>query len=232
MVTPDSNSDPRLAIIENLLAAARGPREDLDESPLYLPEQLREVALLENLLPPHYAKRESADVMVVGALSWKEASILRAFHENAFQIPPDKVRVAGCSISIPKEMILTMDRYDIAMGAPFDGDATQDFTWFYPHMEWGREDFQFDLTFIRNPDMYDLQTWSLIFYRAMEHTSSDGAVVTLIRRDDLGRYAKLLEFLREEMDIEPAFSGPTGAEDEFVHTIGIFKPKRPSHSEG
>lgn len=186
--------------------------------------------IFEKFLPEFYTPSKKPWIMSIGTSSIKESLIMKKFHERIYDINPHSVKVTACNINPYSKDLSTFQDYDFKQFGHNEGDGTQDLTWVSPFLDNEDKRYQYDLTYIRNPDLIDLHLWHIIFEKAINYTKKDGAVVTLIRETDKQRYEDgLLDIIEKDFDIRPAFSEETKIEGypypNFHNTIGIFKPK-------
>lgn len=195
--------------------------------------------LLETYVKPHYKPSEKPLAMVVGALTAKEADVIRLFHERTYQIPERETTVVGCNRSIVPENFepegfdstvlgVSMRSYDFKALGPFHGDARFELTWFKPFVDTEEEPRKYDFVYIRNPYFVDITDWSIVFYRALEFLTEQGVVVTVIRQDDEVKYKTLVRALKSDCNIEPLLTVNPGIIDNitgvhFHHTLSLYK---------
>jgi hypothetical protein len=184
--------------------------------------------IFELFIPEFYTPSENPYAMSVGASSTREATIIKQFHENKYSIPYERVKVAACNSMPYPDDSPWLDIYDFN-NFGFTGDATQEFTWAMPFMDSGSETMDYDLVYIRNPDLINLNEWGIIYYRAIQFVKESGVVVTLIRESDVHKYESVLNYLSGH-DIKPVFSDETNiglenSSEDFHYLLGVFKSK-------
>lgn len=198
------------------------------EEDLYRAEDV-DLKIFDKFVTPHYKPSESPLCMCVGASCVHEGRMLREYHHKTFG-NNGSIRIAACNIGSYCPGLTT--EYDLEIYDPLRGDATTNFPY---HMAMGtlspNTSSDFDLVYIRNPDLEETIKWHTIFHRALDNIEPTGVVVTLIRETDLPNYRELLSHLEND-GINPVVSSQTGFSwgkedslfgENFVHTIGVFK---------
>jgi hypothetical protein len=192
------------------------------------PQEELDILVLNKLVQPLYEPRASPVAMIVGYSSLREAEILRGFHEDSYGFAHSTLKVAGCNIA-ERRAAGTTDSIDRLYMGHFAGDARDNFTWLRALPELGlRNQISFDMTYIRNPDLYDTGDWGAVFARAIEMTASSGVVVTLVRQDDVGSFTRLADYLARTYKMRPALVTETemNLEDDPLRQhflLGVFQ---------
>ena len=195
-----------------------------------------DIEIFKKFVTPYYQPSNKPLVMCVGAQSPDEGTAIRRFHTQQYRIKGNDVKVAACNIRDGiGSMLQRLNSYDSFIFNHFAGDARTNFPYLIAISEMGEneERNEFDFVYIRNPDLIGLKDWAAIYSTALEMTSKEGVVVTLIRKEDNKEYSDLLEMLND-WQIKPVFSGETGISlkfdilffEDFHHTIGIFKSNK------
>jgi len=194
--------------------------------------------ILSKFVTPHYAPCDNPVAMAVGTISPSEKGTIKMYHQKQFGIPIVKTRVASTNIGpeTPGVVSTSRWRYDHSSFGLL-GDARMDYCYITALSDINGFHRKFDMIYIRNPDLIG-EDWDYVFARAMEYVEKDGGVaVTLIRKYDTKKYGGLLDRLKSKFNMEPVFSSKTGISldegkyaevynEDFHHTIGIFKPTR------
>ncbi len=185
--------------------------------------------ILEHFCTSIYQPSEHPQAMSVGPFSVREGTVLRAFHKHMYG---RQVKVAGCNNFTPARRLSVQNDLDVALFDPLFGDATYSHTWMTPCADGDFPDVQFDMSYIRNPDLVNMQKWAAVFAKAYEFTKPKGIVVTLVRKNDVDKYKELERAVKHEYDMTPIISTPTGIEKlsgvnrdiaELCHYLGVFK---------
>lgn len=187
---------------------------------------------LEKILPQFYKPTDSPCCMCVGVLMLHEARLMKYFHHNVYGAPVESTKVAGVSNrNLPESPLL--DVYDYKQFHELFGDARQDPTWAFSLNELCQDREKYDLAYIRNPELFSstIRDHVLMFARALTWTSTQGAVVTMIRETDSNNYEIFLRELQQATGVKPVFSekidlaGIKSLHGRMFHgEIGIFKP--------
>jgi hypothetical protein len=195
----------------------------------------KDIEIFQKFVTPHYRPCKNPISMAVGAISSTERDVIKTYHQRQFGISTKQTMVASTNRN-PKDPIydkypeLHYDHESFGL----DGDARMSHCYMGALNQFNQFDRNFDLVYIRNPDLLSQNNWEYIFKRALEWTAKDGgAVATLIRKNDIAKYNRLLNRLDNEFGIIPVFSGETKIctknkweifSENHQHTIGIFKP--------
>ncbi len=194
------------------------------------PQEELDILVLNKLVQPLYEPRASPAAMIVGYSCLREAEILRGFHEDSYGFAHRTLKVAACNIA-ERRAASTTDSVDRLYMGHFHGDAKDSFTWLRALPEMGiSERLAYDMTYIRNPDLYDTRDWGAVFARAVEMTASSGVVVTLIRQDDIGSFTRLTDHLARTYKLRPILVTQTDMrlEDDPLRQhflLGLFQGK-------
>jgi len=196
-------------------------------SPFLADLEKLDVRILKSYVPPHYKPSELTLAMCVGVQILDEDCIVRKFHKEQYGIKEESVKVAACNTEELPESDILRQGYDYKAFNQFQGDARLSDPYICALDGLGvLGERKFDFVYIRNPDLVDIIEWSYVFRRALEWTEPTGVVVTLVRRNDTGRYSQLLAVL-EQHKVRPVLSCETRVEENsggYCHTIGVFKP--------
>lgn len=189
--------------------------------------ELADLKIFEKFVTPHYTPSPKPIAMCVGASSINEGRILKAFHGSKFGLD---LKVAACN-TLPFER-RDPKSYDFEIYDQVLGDAKMSFPYDFATAEMNLEPRGFDMIYIRNPALVEMDYDQFIFERALLHVApKTGVVVTLIRQGDVEKYLDLLSRLSYNK-ITPVFSGKTGIKldcpglEDFTYTIGIFKSNK------
>jgi hypothetical protein len=193
-----------------------------------------DVEIFQKFVTPHYKPCKKPIAMAVGALLPTERSVIKVYNQRQFGIPAIDTRVAMANIDEMPPSMKSNPRFQYDHSSfGIQGDARMSHCYMDALHAFNGFERNFDLVYIRNPDFVGGRDWSYIFGRALEWTAPDGGVVvTLVRENDVRKYEDILISLKNRSNITPVFSGETGIggtqgffEENFQHTIGIFKPR-------
>lgn len=141
-------------------------------------------------------------IMVAGSPSGRDSLLLSNLHHLLFEIPRENQRHIGCDqhTNNPPES----GRFNHFQGGPILGNPADAITWLAALTKIGATDpYAVDFTYIKNPDLVDLGSWSKCFTTSIEFTRKSGVVVSFVRSTDSSQLDELLLILRETSHIRP-----------------------------
>ncbi len=202
--------------------------QNFSEADLICYPEIVDLEVYREFLKPNIEPREEPNGMVVGALFDWEASVIKNFFEREYGIKKEKTKVAGCSLE--NRTIFNKEKaFDYLKTGRIEGDASYCNLWLDSLNKMKIKNFSYDLVSIRNPDLVNIDNWTKVYLKSLEYLEpKEGALITLIREEDVERYEKVEKNIKKISGIEPVLYGETGVEykDAWInpqHTIGIFK---------
>ncbi|MCB9358958.1 hypothetical protein H6503_03440 [Candidatus Woesearchaeota archaeon] len=148
---------------------------------------------LDTHVKKHYMPSDNPVAVSIGACVEKASSVMRAFHKLNYDVDCRTV-----SIQLHAFGNHQSDRYDMVFEGPLEGDARTAYPW--QHAVTALDALEgVDFVLVRNPNLFDVENWHHIYWRANDYLRKGGVIATIIRDGDLVHYENVLSSIKDRM---------------------------------